>query len=107
MGWSVEYLNEVVDREIEELPADMRARLVWIARLIVSNGLENVGMPYVYPVQGKLWEIRIRGRDGIARALYVSATGRRVVILRVFVKKTRKTPVSEIRLAISRMKEIK
>lgn len=47
------------------------------------------------------------GRDGIARALYQSASGQRVVVLRVFVKKTQKTPQSEIDVALERAKEIK
>ena len=57
-------------------------------------------------LEGKLWELRLTGRDGIARALYVTATGRRVVILRVFVKKTQKTPRREIELARQRAKEL-
>jgi phage-related protein len=47
-----------------------------------------------------------RGRDGIARALYVTAVGRRVVVVRAFVKKTQKTPPAEIKLALQRAKEI-
>jgi phage-related protein len=43
---------------------------------------------------------------GIARALYITAVGRRVVVVRVFVKKTRKTPRSEIELALRRAQEI-
>ena len=50
--------------------------------------------------------MRLRGRDGIARALYVAATGRRVVIVRVFVKKTQQTPNREIDLALSRAKGV-
>ena len=46
------------------------------------------------------------GRDGIARALYVTAVGRRVVMVRAFVKKTQKTLRAEIELALSRAKEI-
>ena len=38
------------------------------------------------------WELRLTGRDRIARALYVTAIGRRVVVVRAFVKKTQKTP---------------
>ena len=34
------------------------------------------------------------GRDGIARAIYITATGQRVVVVRVFVKKTEKTPAA-------------
>ena len=39
----------------------------------------------------------LRGRSGIARSLYVTASGRRVVILRTFVKKTQKTPRQRFR----------
>ena len=58
-------------------------------------------------IEGRLWEMRIQGRAGISRALYVTAVGRRVVILGVFVKKTEKTPRREIELALSRAKLIK
>jgi phage-related protein len=50
--------------------------------------------------------MRLKGRDGIARAVYVTALGRRVVIVRVFVKKTQQTPHSEIDLALRRAKEL-
>ena len=43
-------------------------------------------------LEGKLWELQLMGRDGIARALYITAIGRRVVVVRAFVKKTQKTP---------------
>jgi phage-related protein len=54
----------------------------------------------------KLWEMRLTGRDGIARAIYVTASGRRVVILRTFVKKAEKTPKRELELARERAKEV-
>jgi ribosome-binding protein aMBF1 (putative translation factor) len=38
-------------------------------------------------LEGKLWEMRMKGRDGIARSLYVTAAGRRVIVLRTFVKR--------------------
>ena len=52
------------------------------------------------------WEIRLKGRDGIPRALYITAKPKRVVVVRVFIKKTQKTPRKEIKLALSRAKEI-
>ena len=61
--------------------------------------------PYVKHLEGKLWEMRMKGRDGIARALYVAAAGRRVVVLRAFIKKTQKTPRAEIDLTLQRAKE--
>lgn len=102
MRWTVETLNETVDAEVEALPEDMRARLARIATLIGDKGLERVGEPHVKHVEGRLWEVRLKGRGGISRALYVTAAGRRVVIVRVFVKNTEKTPRREIDLALSR-----
>jgi phage-related protein len=65
-----------------------------------------LGEPHVKHVDGRLWEMRLKGRDGISRALYVTAVGHRVVIVRVFVKKTDKTPRREIDLALYRAKSI-
>lgn len=107
MTWTVETLNEVVDAELEELPADMLARFNYISRLIEEFGLEQVREPHVKHLRGSLWEMRMKGKDGISRALCVTAVGRRVVVVRVFVKKTQKTPGREIALALKRAKEIK
>ena len=88
------------------MPEDMLARLTRIAKLIEEKGLERVGQPHLKHLRGPLWEIRLTGRSGISRALYVTAVGRRVVIVRVFVKKTKQTPSSEIRLALIRARSI-
>ena len=50
--------------------------------------------------------MRMSGRDGIARALYVTARPRRVVVVRAFVKKTRRTPKRAIALALQRAREV-
>ena len=107
MSWTVETLDEVVAAEVDALPADMRARLARIARLIEEQGLERVGEPHVKHLEGRLWEMRLKGRSGISRALYVTVVGQRVVIVRVFVKKTEKTPRREIDLALVRAKAIR
>jgi phage-related protein len=106
MAWTVETLNDVVDAELGELPADMQASFVYISRLIEDFGLDRVREPHVKHVHGSLWEMRLKGRDGISRALYVTAVGRRVVVVRVFVKKTQKTPNREIELALKRAKDL-
>ena len=90
-----------------ELPKDMRAKFEHISRMIASFGLEKMREPYVKHIDGALWEMRLIGRDGIARAFYVTATGKRIVIVRVFRKKTQKTPRSEITLALKRAEEIR
>lgn len=107
MAWTVETLNETVNAELSELPADMRARLARISELIESVGLPNVKEPHVRHIRGQLWEIRLKGKAGIARALYVTAKEQRVVILRAFIKKAEKAPAGEIDLALQRAKELK
>jgi phage-related protein len=105
MPWTVETLDETVDAELAELPVDMRARFVRIAELIEAAGLPSVREPHVKHVRGPLWEIRLKGKAGIARALYVTRPHQRVVVVRAFVKKTRTTPASEIAIALARSKE--
>ncbi|MCX6606282.1 MAG: type II toxin-antitoxin system RelE/ParE family toxin [Acidobacteria bacterium] len=102
----METLNQVVDAELEKLPADMLARFHYISQLIEEFGLERVREPHVKHLRGVLWEIRMKGKDGISRALYVTVFAKRVVVVRVFIKKTQKTPSGEIELALKRAKEI-
>lgn len=105
--WVVELLDQTVAGELFALPTDMRARFQRIVALIQTQGLERVREPHVKHVEGPIWEMRLTGRDGIARALYLAARGRRVVVVRVFVKKTQKTPRDEIEIALARAKEVR
>ena len=74
--------------------------------VVGQSGLAYLPRDWVKHLGDKLWELRLTGRDGIARAIYVTATGQRVVIVRIFVKKTQKTPAREIELARQRAKEV-
>jgi phage-related protein len=107
MQWSVEILNATVRAELEDLPEDMQASFLRIARLIVSKGLTSVHEPFVKHLEGRLWEMRFKGREGIARAAYVPAIGRRVIVVRVFRKKTEKTQRREIEIALNRARDLK
>ena len=107
MTWTVETLNDAVDRELRALAPDMRARFARICELIAAVGPERMGAPHVRHLTGPLWEMRPSGRDGISRALYVAARDRRVVVVRAFVKKTRRTPRREIELALRRAGEVR
>jgi len=107
MPWIVEVLDARVRDELEALPPDMRARFRRIVELIQGYGLEQMHEPHVKHLEGPLWEMRMKGKDCVSRAIYVTARGRRVVVVRVFIKKTEKTPRREIDLALERAKEIK
>lgn len=105
MAWRVEILDRRVERELSALAADLRQRFLRIAELIEKHGVAAMHQPHVKHLEGKLWEMRMKGRDGIARAIYVTALGERVVVLHAFEKKTRKTPARAI--ARERAKEVK
>lgn len=107
MHWTVESLNVAVDVEINALPRDMRARLSRFSTVIEQGGLRALPRHAVKHLEGQLWELRLAGRDGIARAIYLTAAVQRVVIVRVFVKKTQKTPPRELELARQRAKEVR
>ena len=75
--WSVVFLDDQVFCELREQPDDIRAKFERIVDLIKLRGLEQMREPYVKHLQGRIWEMRMIGRDGIARALYVTASGER------------------------------
>lgn len=104
-GWSVEFVSEQAAEEFNALPADMRAKLQRTFRLVEERGLAAQAMPLARPVDGRIWEFRVTGRDGIARSLYAAASGRTLLVLRTFVKKTQKTPRAEIEIAKRRLAE--
>lgn len=102
MDWRVELLDDRVEDELKALGSELRAKFRRITQLLESFGPHRVKEPYVKPLEGKLWEMRLIGPDNIARAVYVAAVGKRLVVLRVFVKKTQKTPRHELEIARSR-----
>lgn len=104
--WIVEFLDETVFEEMQCQPNDIKAKFEHIVKLIQATGLAQVHEPYIKHLEGELWEMRMKGRDTIARAIYVTALEKRVVVVRVFTKKKQKTPRREIELARKRAKDV-
>jgi phage-related protein len=105
MGWTVEALDKRVEKEIQSLPADLRADLADTIKRIIAVGILDVG-DHVKSLGSGLYEMRLSARSGIARAIYVQAKGERLVIVVAFVKKTQKTPKQMLDLAKKRAKEV-
>ena len=105
-GWVVIYGDKRAKKEVDTFSDDVRADFLRIVDVIEKYGLEMVHEPHVKHLHGKLWEMRMRGKDGIARAAYVASNGKRVVVLHAFEKKTQKTPQEAIDLALKRAKEL-
>lgn len=90
--------------ELEELTPIMKAKA-----LSALDKLENQGnqlrFPHTRPIQDGLFELRTSGKN-ISRTFFAFAIGQKIYILRTFVKKTQKTPISEIELALKRLEEM-
>ena len=84
----------------------LSARLVRLLETVENVGLEALRAPHVKHLDGKFWELRVRAEGGIARGIYVTAAERRVVVLHVFAKKSRKTPPRALATARERMKQV-
>lgn len=104
--WVVENLNDAVDAEFAALPKDIQAKFLHLAELVEEVGLTSLHEPYVKHLQGKLWELRVKGKTGLGRGLYCTVCGRRVVVLRYFRKQSGKTPQKEIAIALERLCEL-
>ncbi|MEO6601362.1 MAG: type II toxin-antitoxin system RelE/ParE family toxin [Polyangiaceae bacterium] len=106
MVWRVEILDRRVERELDALAADIRQRFLRIVELIQLHGVAAMHEPHVKHLEGKLWEMRMKGKDGIARAIYVTAERERIVVVHAFTKKTQKTPARALDVARTRAKEV-
>ena len=105
MTWTVD-LDPAAEAGLLAMPRDIRARFLHVAELLEAFGPRQVGMPHVRHLEGKLWEMRLTGRDGIARAVYVARTGQRLTVLHVFIKKTQKTPRKALETARNRLRRL-
>lgn len=106
MDYTITYYSEAVQSEILSLPDTLAARYIVLTRRMVALG-PNLGEPHTKAFGEGLFELRLRGAEGIARIFFCTLVGRRVVMLHSFIKKTDKTPPRERQIAEARMKEIK
>jgi phage-related protein len=106
MDYAISYYSEVVQEEILALPDTLAARYIMLTRRIVALG-PNLGEPHTKAFGEGLFEMRLKGGEGIARVFFCTMVGRRIVMLHSFVKKSNRTPLRELEIARTRMKEVK
>jgi phage-related protein len=106
MEYVIRYYSKTVQDEILDLPDTLAARYVVLTRRMMALG-PNLGEPHTKAMNYGLFELRLKGAEGIARVFYCTQVGRRIVMLHSFVKKTNRTPVRELDTAMSRLKEVK
>ena len=106
MDYRIEYYNEAVEEQILALPDSLAARYIVLTRRMTAVGA-NLGQPHTNSFGDGLFELRLKGVDGIARVFFCTLIGRRIMMLHSFIKKSQKTPLRELEVARKRMKEIK
>ena len=106
MDYTIAYYSDAVQDEILDLPDTLAARYIVLTRRMVALG-PNLGAPHTKAVGDGLFELRLKGTEGIARVFFCTLVGKRIVMLHSFIKKSDKTPPREREIAEARMKEVK
>ena len=104
--WTVETFSSDVDEELEQFDDAMLARLKRIRALVEQEGPQALRMPLARPLKNGLWELRLTGTNRIGRTIDLTFSGKRVVLLRAFIKKSQKTPAREIEIAWNRARQL-
>lgn len=105
MPWIIDYYSSRVEQFVLNLPRGLLARYLRLTDLMMDFG-PHLGMPHTRAMGDGLLELRVKGREGIARIFYCSLVGHRIVMLHAFIKKTQKTPKTELDTARRRLKEV-
>ncbi len=105
MSWNIEFYYGV-EQAILEMPPKIQARMLRLLELIEEHGA-NLGEPHTKAMGEGLFEIRAKAQEGIGRSLFCYLNGKNIYVLHAFIKKSSKTPKKDIKLAHSRMKEVK
>ena len=106
MTYQIEYFHPRVLAEIRSWPVDVLADYAHLAGLLAEHG-PDLRLPHSRAVGDGLFELRPRGRSGIGRALYCFLSGKRIVVVHAFIKKTQATPDRDLALARKRAKELR
>ena len=106
MDYTITYYSAAVQDDILALPDTLAARYIILTRRMIVLG-PNLGSPHTKAFGHGLFELRLKGAEGIARVFFCTLVGQRIVMLHSFVKKSEKTPFREREIAEARMKEVK
>lgn len=98
--------REVVMEFLDSLPRKLKAKAFQEIDLLAEYGTK-LKEPYVKHIDKDLWELRIQFSSDIARIFYFVMQKDQIILLHGFVKKTNKTPTSEIATARKRMQDYK
>lgn len=87
-----------VKQFLDSLDNKMKAKILKMIKLLQQNGNE-LREPYSKFLGDGIFELRVKQATDITRILYFFVVGNKIILTNGFVKKTQKTPQSEIDLA--------
>ena len=90
--------EEPVKDFLKSLDTKMRAKMLLSVRIVKEKGYQ-ARMPYSEELEDGIFELRAKVGSDISRVLYFFVIGRKIVLTNGFIKKTQKTPRSEIERA--------
>lgn len=99
------YYSEQIEKDILNLPRTIAMKYAHISGLMIDYG-SNLGMPYTKAIGDGLFEIRLKGQEGIARIIYCTLINQKIIMLHSFIKKTDKIPAKELDIAKKRKLEV-
>ena len=102
MTYSIIYYSDQVQEDVLALPDTLQARYIGLTARMIEHG-PNLGLPHTDALGGGLFELRLKGAEGIARVMYCLMIERQILVLHVFVKKTAATPRNAIEAALNRL----
>jgi len=104
--YTISYYNDDVQAQIIALPDTLAARYVVLTRRMIALG-PNLGEPHTKAFGEGLFELRLKGAEGIARVFFCTLVGKRIVMLHSCIKKSDRTRLRDKEIAAIRMKEVK
>ncbi len=108
MVWKVFFFQTArgefpVEDFIKEQDEATYAKALQAIKLLTNNG-PFLKPPFIKKLQDKLYELRISGK--VAIRIFYTISNNEYYLLHAFKKKSQKTPIKELKVAIDRIKEL-
>ena len=85
MSYSIIYYSQEVQDDIMTLPATLQARYIGLTNRMLEFG-PHLGLPHTDAFGGGLFELRLKGAEGIARVFFCTMVEQEIVMLHSFIK---------------------